>query len=157
MKKMLKISSMLAIIAGIVLVVGGVGGFYFVYKNVAQENITTPADASISDSPVRGPLTLKSQAEIIRTHTLKTTGGKTFAEMPGQVPKLDENGNPILDVEGKPVTTANTARNIWITATTLITALNLGIIAYAFSGLVFLFGLFSVWIGIVLLALSRKY
>ena len=157
MKKVFLVSSLLAIIAGIVLVGGGIWSLTFTYKNVARENITTPDDASIPGVPVRGPFTLKAQADIIRVHTLRMTGGKTFSEMPRQIPKLDETGKPIIDEDGKTVMTANTARDIWITATTLITALNLGIFAYAFAGFSILFGLFSIWTGIILYALSRKY
>lgn len=134
MKKLLKISSVLAIVAGIVLVVGGIWGICFTYKNIAQEKIVTPADASIPEKPVRGPLTLKAQADIIREHVLKMTGGKTYAEMPRE----DAN------------------RNLWITATTLTSALNLGILTYVFSGLIILFGCISVWTGFVFYALSRK-
>lgn len=157
MKKTLSVSSLLAIITGFVLICGGIWGLAFTYINVARENITTPDDASIPNTPVRGPFTLKAQADIIRFHTLRMTGGKTFAEMPQQIPKLDENGQSILDEDGKVVMTTNTARDIWITATTLITALNLGIIAYAFACFVLLFGLFFIWIGMIFYALSRKY
>ena len=157
MKKMLLVSSFLAVIVGLVLVGSGVWGIAFTYTNVARENITTPDDASIPDVPVRGPFTLKAQADIIRVHTLRMTEGKTFAEMPRQIPKLDEEGKPILDKDGKPAMTTNTARDIWITATTLITALNLGLFAYAFSVDMFLLGLFSIWTGVIFYALSRKY
>ena len=157
MKKMLSVSSLLAIIAGFVLIGSGVWGIAFTYTNVARENITTPDDASIPGVPVRGPFTLKVQADIIRVHTLRMTEGKTFAEMPRQIPKLDVEGKPILDKDGKPAMTANTARDIWITATTLITALNLGLFAYAFSAVVLLFGIFSIWTGVIFYALSRKY
>lgn len=157
MKKILLVSSLLAIIVGLVLTGGGVWGLAFTYTNVASENITTPNDASIPGVLVRGPFTLKTQADIIRVHTLRMTGGKTFAEMPRQIPNLDADNKPILGEDGKPEMTADTARDIWITATTLITALNLGIIAYAFAGLMLLFGLFSIWTGIIFYALSRKY
>ena len=157
MKKILSVSSLLVIIIGIVFVSGGIWGITFTYKNVARENITTPDDASIPGVPVRGPFTLKAQADIIRVHTLRITGGKTFSEMPRQIPKLDESGKPILGEDGKPAMTANTARDIWITATTLITALNLGIFAYAFAGFLILFGLFFIETGTVFYALSRKY
>src|SRR3989344_1212513 len=148
MKKLLTVSSVLAIVAGIIMVVGGVWGISFTYKNVAQENITTPSDASIPGVPVRGPLTLKSQADIIRFHTLKTTEGKTYSEMPRQIAKLDPEGKPVLDENGKAVMVPNTARDMWVTATTLTTALNLGIVTYAFSGLILLMGLISIWTGI---------
>ena len=157
MKKILSVSSFLAIIVGLLLVGGGVWGITFTYTNVARENITTPDDASVPSVPVRGPFTLKAQVDIIREHTLKMTDGKTFAEMPRQVPKLDVEGKPILGEDGKPAMTANTARDIWITATTLIAALNLGIFAYVFFAVVLLLGLFSVWTGVIFYALGRKY
>ena len=48
MKKLLKVSSVLAVIAGLLLVAGGIWGTSFTYKNVARENITTPDDATKS-------------------------------------------------------------------------------------------------------------
>ena len=156
LKKLLIASSILAVLAGIVLVAGGIWGIYFTYKNVSEEKIVTPQDSAISEKPVRGPLTLKTQADTIREHTLRMTDGKTFSEMPRQIPKLDDNGKPVLDAEGNPIMVANTARDIWITATTLITALHLGILTYVFSGMVLLFGLISIWTGVVFYALSRE-
>lgn len=156
MKKLLVISSILAILAGIILVTGGGWGIYFTYKNIARENIITPKDSAIPEQPVRGPLTLKTQADIIRKHTLRITNGKTFAEMPRQVPEINEDGSPVLDAEGKAVMVPNTARDIWITATTLITALNLGILTYILSGMITLFGFISIWTGVVFWALSRE-
>lgn len=157
MKKLLKISSFVTIVAGIVLVGGGAWGIVFTYTNVARENIVTTDDSSIPSVPVRGPLTLKVQADTIRKHTLGMTGGKTYAEMPRQIPKLDANGDPVLGGDGKPVMVANTARDIWITAMTLITALNLGVVTYAFFGLMLLLGFISLLTGIAFLALSRRY
>lgn len=134
MKKLLIVSSVLAIVTGIILVISGIWGVYFTYKNIAQEKIVTPKDATIPEQPVRGPFTLKSQADVIRDHVLKTTGGKTYAEMPRE----DSN------------------RDLWITATTLITALNLGILTYVFSGLIFLLGGISICTGFIFYSLSRK-
>lgn len=135
MNKLLITSSVLAISVGIILVLGGAWAVMFTYQNVSQEKIVTPEDASIPNASVGGPLTLHSQATIIREHMLKKTEGKTYAEMSRE----DEN------------------RPLWITATTLITALHLGIITYLFSGLIILFGLISIWTGIVFGALSKKY
>ena len=77
--------------------------------------------------------------------------------MPRQIAKLDSTGSPILDENGKPAMAPNTARDMWITATTLTTALNLGIVTYAFSGLILLFGLISIWTGVIFYVLSKKY
>jgi hypothetical protein len=156
MKKLFLVSSVLAIFAGVVLVLGGLWGICFTYKNVSAEKITTPKDASLPEMPVRGPLTLKSQADIIRTHTLKITSGKTYSEMPKEVTKLSQDGLPVLDENGDPVMVSNEARNIWITATALTTALNLGILTYVFSSIVILFGFISIWNGIIFWVLSRQ-
>ena len=72
MKKVFLVSSLLVIITGIVLVGGGIWGIAFTYTNVARENITTPDDASIPGVPMRGPFTLKAQADIIRFHDAST-------------------------------------------------------------------------------------
>ena len=157
MKKLLLVSSILAIVAGIVLVGGAILGIKFTYQNIAREKITTPEDSAVPGVPVRGPFTLKAQADIIRTHVLKLTNGQTYAEMPRQIAKVDANGKPVLDEKGQPVMVANTARDIWVTATTLITALNLGIVTYAFSAFIFLFGLISIWTGITFFALRKKF
>jgi hypothetical protein len=77
--------------------------------------------------------------------------------MPRQIAKVDEEGDSVLDDDGKPVMIPNEARNIWITVTTLTTALHLGIITYLFSGFIILFGLVSMWTGIVFRTLSKKY
>lgn len=156
MKNLLKISSVFAIVCGIILVAGGSWALKFTYDNVKRENIITPADASRPNMPVRGPLTLKAQADIIRVHALKISGGKSYAEMPRQVEVLDAEGNPVLDENGNPEMQANSARETWVTATTLMTALNLGIITYVFSGLIILLGLISLWTGIVFCVLSRS-
>lgn len=157
MKKLLVISSLLALGAGAIMVIGGLWATVFTYQNVAQEKIVTPEDASIPNVPVRGLFTLKAQADVIRKHVLTATDGKTYAEMPRQLPKLDTNGDPVLDANGKAIMVPNESRNMWVTATTLTTALHLGIITYLFSGLIILFGLISLWTGMVFGALSKKY
>lgn len=157
MKNLLKVSAVFAFIAGLIMVIGGVWGISFTHKNISQEKIVTPKDAEISEAPVRGPMTLKAQADIIREHTLKTTGGKTYAEMPRTIDKVDAAGKVVLGADGKAVQVPNTARDMWITATTLTTALHLGILSYVFSGLFILLGLISFWTGVVLNALGKKY
>jgi hypothetical protein len=146
-KKLLIVSSVLAVVVGVVLMIAGAWGIMFTYQNVEREKIVTPEDATIPNAAVRDPLTLKAEADIIRKHTLEATEGKTYAEMPREVPKLDSSGSAVLDKDGKPLMQPNQARNLWITATTLTTALNLGIVTYVFSASVILFGLISVWTG----------
>lgn len=156
MRKLLKASSVLATSAGVIMVAGGVWGIVFTHNNIVREKITTPEDSDMPGVMVSGPLSLRAQANIIREHTLKTTGGKTYAEMPRQVAKLDIDGKPVVDVSGNAVMVPNTARDMWVTATALTTALNLGIVTYAFSALMVLLGLISIWTGITFNALSKK-
>lgn len=155
MNKIHIVSILLILVLGIIMFAGGVWGIFFTYKNVQKENIVTPKDATIPNTKVGGPLSLYSQTKIIREHTLKITGGKTYAEMPQQVPKLDQDGNTVLNDKGEVIMIANDARNIWITATTLITALNLGIMAYAFSILIFILGIIFILNSIVLFGLKK--
>ena len=155
MKKLLATSSVLAIAAGIILILGGIGGISFTYSKIAAEHIVTPTDSAIPGVPVRGPLTLKAQADIMRVHVLKMTGGKTYAEMPRQIAKVDEAGKPVLDTDGKEVMVPNTARDIWVTYTALTTALNLGLLTYAFSSMVILIGCISLWTGMIFFRMSK--
>jgi hypothetical protein len=155
MKKLLKIGSIVGISIGIMLVVSGIWGILFTYKKIVQEKIVTPADSVLPQKAVRGPLTLKIQADTMRKHTLEITEGKTYAEMPRQIPKLAADGKPLLDTSGKPVMTENTDRDIWVTATALITALNLGLLTYALCAFVIVCGLMFIAGGIILCALTR--
>jgi hypothetical protein len=75
--------------------------------------------------------------------------------MPRLIAQLDTAGNPVLAEDGNPVMVANSARDLWITSTTLTTALNLGIITYAYGALVLFLGLISLWTGFTFLAISR--
>ncbi len=133
MEKFRKFSSIFVIILGVLLIVAGAWGLYFTHKSVVQEKIVTPADAIIANKPVLGPFTLKAQADVIRKHTLETTENKTFAEIPRDNPN----------------------RDIWITATTLITALNLAVLAYAFASLTLVVGIAFISIGYLFYKLSR--
>lgn len=156
MRMFLKLSGLFAIVAGVILVLGGLWGISFTYENIVREKIVTPEDASIPNAPVKDPLTLKAQADIIREHALKITEGKTYSEMPRLIESVDDSGEPVLDDEGKPVMIPNEARNTWITVTALTTALNLGILTYAFSAFTLLMGLISVWTGVVFIILSSN-
>jgi hypothetical protein len=156
MKNKLKIVGMFGGIVGVILIIIGVWAMCFTYNNVTRENIVTGADASIPNSKVAGPLTLKSQADIIREHTLRITNGQTYAEMPRQIAKLDTEGKEILDANGEVVLVDNVARNTWITATTLTTSINLALLAYGLSLLTILLGLMSMINGYIFCELSKK-
>ena len=155
-KKLFLALAIAAFAVGVGGILAGSWSIFYTYSSIAGENIVTPDDAAIASQPVRGPLTLKAQADIIREHALRVTGGKTFAEMPRTVQKLDESDQPILDENGEPVMVPNAARDIWITATALRTALQLGIMAYMLGAFVVLFGFISVATGFAFLFIKKR-
>lgn len=64
-----------------------------------------------------------------------------YSQMPRMSPQVDENGEAVLDEVGEQVMVPNEARASWLDATTLTTALGLGIVAYALSAFAMVIGL----------------
>jgi len=129
-----------AMVVGAGSMLGGLAGFIYTYDQASDQNITTPDDAYFAEVPVRGPFSMWAQSDIITTHQLDRTDGLYYSEMDRQVPMLDENGEAVLDDAGEVVMVPNEARTSWLSATTLTTALGLGILAYALSFFAFVMG-----------------
>jgi hypothetical protein len=134
--------AILSLVVGFGSVLGGIVGAWYTYDQAAIQNITTPSDAVIPDTPVRGPVSMWSQIDIINYHQLDRTGGLYYAEMDRMVPQIDEDGQPVLE-NGAPVMVPNQVRLSWLDATTLTTTLSMGILAYAMAA-------FAVAVGAVL-------
>jgi hypothetical protein len=150
------IVAILAIVVGLGSVLGGLGGMVYTWQNAAVENINTPSDAVIADTPVRGPFTMWAQADIITKHQLNRTDGLRYAEMPGRIPQLDADGNPVIGEDGNPVLVPNADRASWINATALTTVLNMGLMAYMLSLFAIVMGATVAGLGWVVLRLSRS-
>ena len=74
--------AVLIMIAGGLLAAAGVGTWAAVQTNLAQEKIVVSDDAPMfAGETVDGPLTAFVQAEVINTHYLDSTEGKTYAEL----------------------------------------------------------------------------
>lgn len=132
--------AILSLVVGFGAILGGIGGAWYTWDQAATQNITTPDDAAIPETPVRGPFTMWAQADIINHHQLSRTDGLYYAEMDRTVAQVDENGDVVLDENGEAVMVPNEARTSWITATSLITALQAGIMAYALAFMAIVFG-----------------
>lgn len=153
------------IVIGIVFVIAGLaaagGGFYiqsFVGQQLADQNITTPADASIPNAPVNDIATALSMADIIQHHAAASGGGLTYAEM-GRFAVAD--GNPagtsnrdeaLLDEAGNPV--PNAARNTQLTAAGLVTSLSLSAMAIGMAYGVIALGIGFAVLGFVIVGLG---
>ena len=97
-------------------------------RYIAQQ-MTTPEDASIPNTPITGIATALSMSDIIQHHAAESANGLTYAQM-GRF--AVESGDPagtnnaeeaLKDAKGKPVT--NQGRNTQLTAASLVTSLSL--------------------------------
>ena len=87
MSKTPKIVAILLYIAGAVLLLGGAGTWYTVSDQLAAEQITVTDDATCqAGQAVNGPFEAYCMADIINTHALESTGGKTYAELDREDP-----------------------------------------------------------------------
>ncbi len=154
-RRLLAVVGTLALVVGLGSIAGGVVGAVYTWNQAEAQNIVTPDDASIPETAVRGPFTMFSQMDIITHHQLDNTGGLYYAEMPRQIPEVDEAGNPVIGEDGEPVMVPNAARTSWITATTLTTALSVGILAYALAAFAVVVGITLVVSGFTFLSLRK--
>lgn len=145
-----------SMVVGAFSALGGLGGAIYTYQQAAAQDITTPDDAVFAEVPVRGPLSMWAQADIITTHQLDRTEGLYYSQMERMVPEVDEAGEPVIGEDGEPVMIPNAARASWLDATTLTTSLSLGIISYAFSAFAFVVGLTFLGLGWVVLKLRKS-
>ena len=163
--KNVKVFPKLVVVIGVVLVIAGLvtvgSGIYirsFIGEQLANQNITTPDDASIPNAQVDSIATALSMANIIQEHAKGFAGGLTYAEM-GRF--AVESGDPagtstpeeaVRDVNGNPV--ANAARNTQLTAAGLVTSLSLSAMALGVSYGAILLGLAFTLLGVVIAGLG---
>jgi hypothetical protein len=144
---------------GIVVIVLGIWGISFTRDHLEQEGITfgpasDPAVAEHAEQWAGQQVKTGSQAlafaNVMREHTLASTGGLTYAEM-GQFQSAADPSDPkgtndeaaaAKDENGQPI--SNSARDIWVTETALTTALNMGFMSEMLS-------VFSIVVGVALL------
>jgi hypothetical protein len=159
------------ILFGVVAIFLGASGFNTTRDAIKDEGITfgsadDPAVAKYAPDWAEEQVTTGDQARafanIMREHTLESTGGLTYAQM-GRFQSAEDPDDPAgtsdeaaaaKDEAGQPV--ANGARNIWVTETALTTALNMSYMAerLAVFGLVVGVALLLTGIGLVILAFA---
>ena len=163
---MRKLFSLGGIIAGLALVIFGAAAIYMgvdgrttVRDSLKQEQISFGAadDPAVAkhasewaEQPVQTGAQARAFAQIMREHALEGAGGLTYAQM-GRFVSADDPQSPagtsdekaaLKDESGKPV--SNSARDTWVTATALSTALNVSYMAEQMA-------LFGIVVGIALL------
>jgi hypothetical protein len=135
MDRMPKIVGIIAIVAGVLMIVAGVATWFLVQRELADENIVVSDDAeSFAGEPVEGPFTAYSEAMVIKTHALELADGQTYAE-------LDQE-------DERRATVAN--------ASFLRSSLFTSVVAFGVAALVAGVGILSILFGVGFLALDRR-
>jgi hypothetical protein len=159
------------IVFGVVAIFLGVSGFTTTRDAIKNEGITfgsadDPAVAKHASQWAGEQVTTGDQARafanVMREHTLESTGGLTYAEMgrfqsaakPDDPAGTSDEEAAAKDESGQLV--SNGARNIWVTETALTTALNVSYMAERLSvfGLVVGVALLLTGVGLVILAFA---
>ncbi len=79
---MRKASSIVAIVLGIAMILGGLTTWIVVSSTLADQKIVVSEDADcLAGDEVNGPFSAYCQAKVIDKHTLNATGGKRYAEL----------------------------------------------------------------------------
>lgn len=161
----------LLIIFGVVAIILGVNAYNTTRDSIKAEGITfgsaeDPAVQKHAEQWAGKPVETGDQARafalVMREHTLESTGGLTYAQMgryqsaedPSDGAGTNDPTAAAKDENGQPV--ANGARNIWVTATALTTALNVSFMAerLAVFGLVVGIALLLTGLGLVIIAFA---
>ena len=174
-KKILEIGGVLA---GVVLIAFGVAAIYMgvdgrttVRDSIVAEQITfgaadDPAVAKFApqwaEEQVKTGEQARAFAQVIHEHALEGAGGLTYSQMgrfiaaddPDNAAGTSDEAAALKDENGSPV--SNGARNTWVTATALSSALNMSYMAEqtALFGIVVGIALLLSGIGFTILALS---
>jgi hypothetical protein len=163
------ISGALLVVFGIVAIYMGVDGRSTVRDSIKQEQITfgaadDPAVAEHASQWAEEQVLTGDQARafalIMRDHALEGSEGLTYAQMgrfvsaenPEDPAGTSDEAAALKGDDGSPV--PNAARNTWITATSLSTALNMSYMAeqLAYFGIVVGVALLLAGLGFILLA-----
>jgi hypothetical protein len=164
------ISGGVLIFFGIAVIVLGIWGFAFTRDHIEREQITfgPASDPAVQEhaeqwagEPVDTGRKALAMAEIMREHTLSSTGGLTYAEMgryqsaenPSDPAGTNDEAAAAKDANGEPI--SNSARNIWVTETALATALDMGFMSEMLSIFSMIVGVALLLTGIGLVILAR--
>jgi hypothetical protein len=124
---MRRTASILSIVIGSLLIIGGVATWVVVSNTLADQKITVSDDAScLAGDDVDGPFSAYCQATVIDKHALEATGGLRYAELGREDPMRQ---------------TAMTASFLQASLFTSVVAFGVAAMAIAIGVLFFLIGL----------------
>ncbi len=141
-----KLTGILALVAGIVMIVAGGLTWGTVSSQLKAENMTIGDDAPMEftrGKAVAGPITAFSQAEVINMHALAGSEG-TYAELGAMVRQATADGDEERAAE------LQAQRNTMMNASFLRASLFTSVVAYGVAALVIGLGAMFVLIGVAL-------
>jgi hypothetical protein len=128
-------------------------------KEAGLQNVSAPS-CSVAGEEVDTGSEAKCFADYMRIHTLESTGGKTYAQMPRFATADGKGTNDAAAAEKAPDGSpqSNPARQIWVTETALTTALNTSYFAenVALFAIIVGIAMLLVGIGFLVLILSAR-
>lgn len=146
--KSTRIVGLVALIAGIIMVVAGGITYGAVSSQLAAENIVVPDDAAfLGGDKVDGPFSAYAQADIINKHALEASDGKTYAELGELAGEAKEAGDEEL------ATQYTEARGTVMTASFLRASLFTSVLAFGVAALVIGLGIMFALIGWALMSI----
>ncbi|MER7419910.1 aromatic ring-opening dioxygenase LigA [Micromonospora peucetia] len=130
-----RLLSLLVIVAGVIMLIGGATAWFTVQSQLADERITVSDDAEwFAGEKIDGPLTAYAEAEVIEKHSLEASGGKTYAELDREDP----------------------TRQTVMTGSFLRSSLFTSVVSFGIAAMVMGLGVVLALIGYALLSLSRR-
>ena len=166
------------LLAGVVLIGFGIGAIYMgvdgrstvrdsikqeqiYFGNAAEDEAVAKHAEQWSEEQVTTGEQARAFAKVMREHALESSDGLVYAEMgrfvsaanPDDPKGTSDEAAALKDEDGNPV--SNSARNTWVTATALSSALNMSYMAEQLSifGIVVGIALLLAGIGFIILAL----
>ena len=132
---MRKVAALTSIIVGVVMAIAGVVTWIVISTTLADQRITVSDDARCAAGDgVNGPVSAYCQADIIDQHTLKITGGKTYAELDQEDPN----------------------RAVAMDSAFLQASLFTSVVAFGVAGMAFVLGIVLALIGFALRAPAER-
>jgi hypothetical protein len=158
---MKKVCSLALVLLAVAFVIGGgysmargVDAKDRVRDELLAQKIKTPGDASIPNAAVDDARTAQAMGDVIGVHSLRATGGRTYAEfgryaaLDGNSAGTDDEAKAVKGANGRPV--PHPLRGVAFEASALRTSLYTSVMAFNIADLVIGLGLMMLAIGVVI-------
>lgn len=148
--KSVRVIGILSIVAGVILVVAGGITYGMVSSQLAEQKIVVPDDAAfLAGAEVRGPFSAYAEADIINTHALESSEGKTYAELGSLAREAEAAGDTELAEE------YSAQRATVMNASFLRASLFTSVVAFGVAALVMGLGVLFGLVGWALMSIAK--